>query len=297
MIRLILLVGASIALPSAAIAQPWAEAYKAGDYGTVIELLQEAVIRQQPTLGTGAQLDAEPARLLADFYGRGVGVAREPVLACGMAMWVEMALAAQPPKPNQHPLEYLAMEKEREKFVASYCRSLGDRERLAASWAISCPMFGFMEESFAIGEEVVHADRFGLHFSQGNTIAAPSNLWCPQLVARLAPRVVSPPADAAPGVVQRTFIELWAWEPGHPADGQNGKYFLSWTMFEILRKQLEPVLIESGLMSVNTWPGSALPSDFDARFSVEMIRSGHIRWRVDGAPPKRGWIMLPDKVR
>jgi hypothetical protein len=48
------------------------------------------------------------------------------------------------------------------------------------------------------------------------------------------------------------------------------------------------------LLSVATWPRAALPPDFEGRFSVEMIRSGHIRWRLDGAPPKRGWIMLPE---
>ena len=63
-------------------------------------------------------------------------------------------------------------------------------------------------------------------------------------------------------------------------------------MFELRGQKVESVAIEH-LYSVDRWP-PALPPDFDERFLLEMIRSGHIRWRLEGAPPKRGWIMLPE---
>jgi hypothetical protein len=50
---------------------------------------------------------------------------------------------------------------------------------------------------------------------------------------------------------------------------------------------------EMAFSSVDRWP-PALPSDFGDRFRLDMIRSGHVRWRLEGAPPKRGWIMLPE---
>jgi hypothetical protein len=44
--------------------------------------------------------------------------------------------------------------------------------------------------------------------------------------------------------------------------------------------------------STTELPDPTVPADFDTRLAVEMIRSGHIRWRLDGRPPKRGWMML-----
>ncbi len=72
------------------------------------------------------------------------------------------------------------------------------------------------------------------------------------------------------------------------------RYFLQWRMYELRGDKIDVVAMEH-LDSLGTWPQTALPSDFDARFSVEMIRSGHVRWRMAGAPPKRGWIMLPEE--
>ena len=63
-------------------------------------------------------------------------------------------------------------------------------------------------------------------------------------------------------------------------------------MFELRGQKVEPVAPEQ-LYSVGKWPPT-LPADFDERFRLEMIRSGHIRWRLEGAPPKRGWIMLAE---
>jgi hypothetical protein len=40
-----------------------------------------------------------------------------------------------------------------------------------------------------------------------------------------------------------------------------------------------------------------MPQNLDARLSIEMIRSGHVHWKLDGKPPKRGWVMLPEQKR
>jgi hypothetical protein len=51
------------------------------------------------------------------------------------------------------------------------------------------------------------------------------------------------------------------------------------------------------LLYAGTWPGPVPdgPFDFDARFTIDMIRSGHVRWKWDGAPPKRGWLMSAEE--
>jgi hypothetical protein len=62
-------------------------------------------------------------------------------------------------------------------------------------------------------------------------------------------------------------------------------------------KKIEPLTFEF-VEQMDRWPVPALPQDFDERLTIEMIRSGHVRWRMNGAPPTRGWIMLPEeKVR
>jgi hypothetical protein len=146
----------------------------------------------------------------------------------------------------------------------------------------------------AIGDQTVWVGRTGPRLSESADDPPASNVWCLQLVARLESRTIVPPADAAPGVVARSFVELLGWQAMQMAGDASMRYVLTWTMFELRGTALEPVAIEH-LLSIAAWPGVALPPDFDARFSVEMIRSGHIRWRLDGAPPKRGWIMLPEK--
>jgi hypothetical protein len=71
-------------------------------------------------------------------------------------------------------------------------------------------------------------------------------------------------------------------------------YVLRWQLYEVRGKKVEVVAGEM-FDETDHWPEPGLIQKFDERFSLEMIRSGHIRWRLDGAPPKRGWIMLPDE--
>jgi hypothetical protein len=109
---------------------------------------------------------------------------------------------------------------------------------------------------------------------------------------RLRIRTIPPPSDAAPGVGAREFLELVDWQ-GPQRIGDELRYSLTRHLFELRGRQL--MSVATVLHSFATWPTTeALPPDFDASFYVEMIRSGHIRWRLDGAPPKRGWIMLPE---
>jgi hypothetical protein len=285
--------GLTILLPAVAAAQPWADAFKAGDYSKAAELLQPIVVEQVQAMGAGADSDPAPARHLTVLYARGSGVSRDPVLACALARLSDMALHTRPPEPNQHPLAYKATMDESEAFVRANCEALTDRQQLAAGRSFGCFAFGLREGTLTIGERTVWVDRLGLRLSESEPDPPASVLWCSQVVARLEPRTIVPPADAAPGVVARSFVELLGWQGLQMAGDPSVRYVLTWTMFELRGKTLEPAAVEH-LLSVTTWPSPALPPDFDARFSVEMIRSGHIRWRLDGAPPKRGWIMLPE---
>jgi hypothetical protein len=286
-------VGLTILLPAVAAAQPWADAYKAGDYSKAAQLLQPIVVEQVQSMGQDG--DPAPARHLAILFARGSGVDRDPVLACALARLSDMGAQAVPVRLRdaQDYAAYKETLNESSRFVQAHCDALTAREQRSAGQALGCLGFGLREGTLALGEQLVFVDRLGLRLAESDPDATASNLWCPQLVARLGTRTVAPPADAAPGVAARAFVEMLSWEAGQLAGDAGVRYLLTWKMFELRGKALEPVAFEP-FLSVTTWPSPALPPDFEALLSIEMIRSGHIRWRLDGAPPKRGWIMLPE---
>jgi hypothetical protein len=286
-------VGLTIALPAAAAGQPWADAFEAGDYSKAAQLLQPIVVEQVQAMGQDG--NPAPARHLAILYARGSGVDRDPVLACALARFSDIGAQAVPVRLRdvQDYAVYKETLNESARFVHAHCDGLSAREQRGASQALGCIGFGLREATLTLGEQTVWVDRLGPRLAESDPDQPASNLWCPQLVARLGARTVAPPADAAPGVGARAFVELLSWEAGQMPGDAGMRYILTWQMFELRGTTLKPVAFEP-FLSVTTWPSPALPPDFDARFSVEMIRSGHIRWRLDGAPPKRGWIMRPE---
>ena len=82
-------------VPCTAWAQPWADAYRAGDYRKAVDLLEPLVIGVEPL-----PADPEPARHLAMLYAQGLGVARDAALACAMAQTAASAPVARPSTPD-----------------------------------------------------------------------------------------------------------------------------------------------------------------------------------------------------
>jgi len=284
-----------VLLPAVTSAQTWADAYKAGDYRKAAELLQPIVVADVQSLSP-PEMDPAPARHLAILYASGSGVDGDPVLACALAQLSHQALGTRPPRVEGDPLAWAAAYKaaidESERFTRGNCDGLTKRQQQAVGDAMGCLAFGMAETRLTIGNQTVLVDRSGFRLSE--TDQSPANGgWCPQLIARVGSRTIDPPADAAPGIVARSFVELLGWQAMRKAGEPGIRYVLSWTMFELRGKKLELVATEH-LLSASIWPSTALPPDFDARFNVEMIRSGHVRWRFAGAPPTRGWIMLQE---
>ena len=278
--------------PAIAAAQPWADAYNVADYQKAAQLLEPIVVAQVHAFSP-ADMDPAPFRHLAILYAHGSGVERDPVLACALARLSDIALRGRPPRFDHDPLAaaaaYKATIEESERFARAHCDGLTQRQLHAAGEAMGCPAFGMREAKLTIGEQTIVVDRSGFRLNEVDETPA-SGSRCLQLVARVASRTIEPPADAAPGVLARTFVELLGWQAMSMAGDPSSRYVLSWMMFEVRGRKLETVATEH-LLSVPAWPSAALPPDFDARFSVEMIRSGHVRWRFAGAPPMRGWIM------
>jgi hypothetical protein len=73
-------------------------------------------------------------------------------------------------------------------------------------------------------------------------------------------------------------------------------YSLNWDVYEVRDKRILFFMVAQGLVTRPAWPGRGLPAEIEKGLTMEMIRSGPVRWTVDGSPPKRGWIMLDGAV-
>ncbi len=278
------------AFPCGAAAQPWAEAYRSGDYKRAADLMHPLVIEQGHELTVAEQA---LTRHLALLYARGLGVSRDPIAACSLAQMSDMAAHMSAPQYSQNIFAYQDALQESQRFVGEHCERLSEPDRLTASRSMGCFAFGMPEVVLTLGRQSVWVGRAGIRLEEGaGATSAPDG--CPQLVARVRPLTIAPPPDAAPGVRARHFVELLAWHVGTRQPDPSLKYFLQWRMHELRGGTIDVVAMEH-LASIDAWPQRALPPDFDARFTLEMIRSGHVRWRMAGAPPQRGWIMLPEE--
>jgi hypothetical protein len=281
-------------MPVTARAQPWAEAYGTGDYGQAANLLHEIVI--DSALRYLIPDDPAPARHLAALYSQGLGVERDPIAACTLAQWADMAAQnIRIPDGLPDPVAaYRQAVQENERFVSYHCGLLTDDERLAASRSLGCFAFGMPEQDLVAGRQTVRIGRQGLFLldTQGRAAADPTDVFgCFMAIAAVRVRSIAPPPDAAPGVTGRHFVEVFGWLRNLPEHGERPAYTLHWTSHEIRTNAVEPVVLLEQVGAADGWPPPGRPPDLDIRLTLEMIRSGHVRWRIAGDPPKRGWIM------
>ena len=71
-------------------------------------------------------------------------------------------------------------------------------------------------------------------------------------------------------------------------------FALTWQLFEIRGKEVMPQLPDDIILGTSSSIAAGVPPGIEARLTLQMVRSGHVLWGVEGAPPKRGWLMLPD---
>lgn len=288
-IRLLLAL-AILTLPSAAAAQAWADAYKSGDYRKAADLLHPLVI--QLAIQPGGPQDPGPPRHLATMYAEGLGVDKDPIAACLVSQVAQQAMMSPTATFGLEGAAYDRRVEEANAFLGKYCDRLSEWDRIAASnW---CFAFGMPETVLTIGSDAVRVGRGGVHLADVMPERPDQIVGCPMLIARVRPLTIAPPADAAPGVVARHFVDLLFWRPFFKP-GDAPRFVLQWEMFEVQHHKITMVTMEEQLDTIDGWPVPPQPKNFDTKLSTQMIRSGNIEWKLDGAPPKRGWIMLPEE--
>ena len=290
-VRLLVLVGCL--LPSPAAAQAWLDAYSAREYARAAALLHE-IVTDPDFVESGR--DPLPIRHLALLYANGLGVAPDPIAACALARDAEEATHMAPPtKPlrtRQDNEEYRARLEEATEFAIAHCVTLSATDLTAVSESRGgCYGFGMPEQVVVVGGNSVRIGRAGIALAETPDRDRHS-VMCPAAIGRVRPISIEPPEDAAPGVAARHFIEVVLWRSGRRA--RTPVYVAFWQFYEV-SQNLVRVVTEETLEEAAHWPGAVVPINFDARLTIEMIRSGHVRWRIDGAPPRRGWLMLPEQ--
>lgn len=279
-------------LPWEASAQAWRELYERGEHARAAQLLQEIVTDPEYHMGGG---DPLPARLLAVLYASGRGVEQDPIVACGLAQDAEAAAHMRAPDVPLVTLEdhlrYKAYLDDAQEFARSVCSHLSHEDLLAASRARGgCYGFDIREQVLPLGRRSVRFGRAGLTVD-GVPIQHLHGLGCPLSVVRLRAVSLEPPEGAASGVAARSFIELVAWQQRSDERTRTRRYVAEWQVYELGRHGLASSAT-ADIAETGRWPGVLLPADVDAHVTMEMVRSGHVRWRIDGTPPKRGWLML-----
>jgi hypothetical protein len=279
-------------LPYPAAAQTWADAYRKGDYQAAANELHPLVLKQTVDMTFSGP---EPARHLATMYAEGLGVSRDPILACGLAQVARHATDFVAPKYADRISQYMAVQKEADDFVRGLCDRISESDRQLASWARGgCFALGMPEGELMVGSQQVRVGRAGLVLaSVDETDQGSGSLGCLLRVLRVRALTIDPPDDAAPGVLSRNFVELLGWRTMSMPGSPEMRHVLMWLLYELRGKRIVEVA-QAEIDVTDAWPEPMLPADFDARLKMEMIRSGHVRWRMGGAPPKRGWLMFPE---
>lgn len=270
-----LFVGLCAAVPTVAAAQTPSAPIAAASESSEVEKLQAIVAEQVQT--AAAYLPPGPARRLAALYAAGSIVPRDVVLACSLASFARL------------------MSGERDARDNAVCDALTGPERSVATNSFDCFLFGLETGTMRLGAHTVVVDRLGIRLAGAPVEPAHragSRIPCAVLVARLQPRTVAPPDGAAPGVGERSFVELLTWQSGGMTTA--GRYVLHWTMFEVQSGKMAMV-VDVPFRETIAWPSPPLPSDVADGIAMEMVRSGNVRYRIQGAPPSRGWILMPGK--
>jgi hypothetical protein len=279
-----------LATTASASAQPWRDAYARGDYDAVAAVLQPVVANLMEYERSG---DPEPASVLATMFAQGRGVERDPILACALARAAAMAARMAPPNRSATFETYRTRQVWGEQFEATHCSFLSEEDRQASFQAMGCYGFGLTAQVVDVGPYRVYLTRSGPSLEPWAG-ERPAQVGCFSMIAGVRVTSLLPPGDAAPDVDPRHFVELFGWQPMFGRAAQPIAYGLAWIAYEIAPTGVLPAEPQTLVVS-SQWPRAGLPQEIASAVSMEMIRSGHVRWRIADAPPRRGWIMRPSE--
>jgi hypothetical protein len=269
-------------VPRPAAAQPWADAIRRGDYEKAADLLHP-IVTDPEAIGSFST-DPEAAQQLAKLYAEGLGVPRDPVLACTLSKMAYVG-AMQRYQGSEQTSLAAALE-------VKHCGDLSAEHRNTAGQLMGCLTFGLEEQELDLGAHRARVSHQGVVLAgvEGSEVHP---LQCARQFARIRVTTVRPPPNRAPGVGPRHLLEIFYWLD--KTQNSTRERVLVWSVFEARGKKLENISTEPLFSAADTnWKRPAMPAEVETGLTFEMIRSGNVRWRLAGASPQRGWLLLPD---
>ena len=189
---------------------------------------------------------------------------------------------------------YQAFQKQAEEFSTAVCGALSSSDLLTASKSRGCYGFAMPEETIALGTQSVRISRAGIVLAGTLELDMGGLFGCYLAIAQVRTRTIEAPENAPPSIGPRHFVELFAWRRSPVPAGGDGPFALTWQLFEVRGKEVVPRLPYDIILGTSSSIAAGVPPGIEARLTLQMVRSGHVLWRVEGAPPKRGWLILPD---
>jgi hypothetical protein len=266
------LAGLMLVWAAAASAQSWQEAYNRQDYPTAVAQLQ-AIVFEHPQ-GVARYPDPQAIQTLAQMYGEGRGVARDPLTACALS---NLGSGAAVYRHGDRDARTIAIQRQ----VEAYCVPLTAEERRSIVDADGCfqqgPAATVLLTSGTRRIEVRHSHLTVVERGRTREHGLRPLLRCAQQVPMV--RYVRVPAPRGSKVGAREFVEIYSWHSASN-DGQRVRT-LEWSAIE-LTSQSAVLRARSVLEREvgSTWPARPVPDAFSRGATFSMHRSGDVRWQM-----------------
>ena len=221
-------------------AQPWREAYAAGDYKRAAALIRPVVL--SVVAFAAEATDAAAFEALAEMYATGLGVQQDAALACAVmdhaaraARSIEAVRAVRSAPPGYEyvaALRYEAEIKRLDSRSAELCGRLSEGDRAESLRLLACPTAAFPRHFYDIGEgRSIEIDRNGVRLRHDGGEWSQPHLDCPLAFELVRYSRLDPPSlGAGPA---RQVLELFTWEAAWNEAGEH-TLALRWRAFEIV---------------------------------------------------------------
>ncbi len=219
---------------------------------------------------------------LALRYLEGRGVARDPLIACGLLFLTDHAVSSVAP---QSEAAGETVRRLREEHCGPGAGPVEDLETIVNA---SCGMFGPSRHIvplepgswLEIGPGGLILDR------PAGRLRHPLPFTCATQYV-LARYVATDESSAAP--TGRRFVEFLTWQTLHAARGPERT--LAWTLVELVGSEFQAAAHELLIHEPGSqWPTPQVPAAFAGGASFRTAPGGAVQWRFETDPPRAGVI-------
>lgn len=277
-----------LACPASAPAQSWQDAYERGDYAAAAAVLHPIVFQHAASDRDRYYPDARAVQTLGQMYSAGLGVPRDPVVACALFGLATGSAVYQ--HGDRHAVTTAARS-----LLDEECVRLTIEQRREAAKLAACPSMRTAPQAFVLGAG--HRVELTRGTVRVEHKTARRDHWLGDLVdcAPVVPLVrhtaVKPPRGSR--LPPRHFLEVIAWRARPAGEGRTVQV-LEWRAVEIRGTDLS-VAARTALETAELDVAAPVPSPSAATRAVtmRMLSNGQVRWQTAREPRASGLIARP----